>query len=136
MDFLHLWRYSYNFPHLCFYTIYYIVWYFNFEPTLHFENKKKKKKNTCKQNNLVLITKLCPTIETACTGACQTPMSIGFSRQEYWSRVAISFSRVFSQPRDRTQVSCTAGRFFTNWATREDLDIYQYPFYRLLDLAF
>ena len=27
--------------------------------------------------------------------------------------VAISFSKGPSQPRDRTQVSCTAGRFFT-----------------------
>ena len=27
--------------------------------------------------------------------------------------VAISFSRGFSRPRDRTQVSCIAGRFFT-----------------------
>ena len=33
--------------------------------------------------------------------------------------VAISFSRGSSQPRDRTWVSCTAGRFFTDWATRE-----------------
>ena len=32
---------------------------------------------------------------------------------------AISFSRGSSQPRDWTQVSCTAGRFFTNWAPRE-----------------
>ena len=31
--------------------------------------------------------------------------------------VAISFSRGSSQPRDQTWVSCTAGRFFTNWAT-------------------
>ena len=30
--------------------------------------------------------------------------------------VAISFSRVSSRPRDRTWVSCTAGRFFTFWA--------------------
>ena len=30
---------------------------------------------------------------------------------------AISFSRGSSQPRDRTQVSCIAGRFLTNWAT-------------------
>ena len=29
------------------------------------------------------------------------------------------FSRGSSQPRDRTQVSRTAGIFFTNWATRE-----------------
>ena len=33
--------------------------------------------------------------------------------------VAISFSRGSSQPRNRTQVSYTAGRFFTDWATRE-----------------
>ena len=32
--------------------------------------------------------------------------------------VAISFSRVSSLPRNWTQVSCMAGRFFTNWATR------------------
>ena len=31
--------------------------------------------------------------------------------------VAISFSRGSSQPRDRTWVSCTAGKFFTDWAT-------------------
>ena len=35
--------------------------------------------------------------------------------------VAISFSRGPSQPRDRTRVSCIAGRCFTIWATREDL---------------
>ena len=35
--------------------------------------------------------------------------------------VAISFSGGSSQPRNRTQVSCTAGRFFTNWTMREGL---------------
>ena len=34
--------------------------------------------------------------------------------------VAFSFSRGSSQPRNRTQVSLTAGGFFTSWATRED----------------
>ena len=33
--------------------------------------------------------------------------------------VAISFSRGSSQPRDWTWVSCTTGRHFTIWATRE-----------------
>ena len=33
--------------------------------------------------------------------------------------VAFPFSRGLSQPRDRTQVSRIAGRFFTSWATRE-----------------
>ena len=32
---------------------------------------------------------------------------------------AISFSRESSQPRAWTQLSCTVGRFFTDWATRE-----------------
>ena len=32
--------------------------------------------------------------------------------------VAISFSRGSSQPRDWTQISCIAGRFFTIWPTR------------------
>ena len=34
--------------------------------------------------------------------------------------VAIPFSRGSSQPRDRTQVTYTAGRFYTVWATREN----------------
>ena len=33
--------------------------------------------------------------------------------------VAISFSREYSRPKDQTQVTCIAGRFFTVWATRE-----------------
>ena len=33
--------------------------------------------------------------------------------------VTILFSRGFSWPRDRTQVSCIAGRFLTVWAARE-----------------
>ena len=33
--------------------------------------------------------------------------------------VAFPFSRGSSQPRDRTQVSCTEGGFFTSWTTRE-----------------
>ena len=40
-----------------------------------------------------------------------------------WARilewVAISFSRGSSWPRDRNQMCCTAGRVFTEWATRQ-----------------
>ena len=35
--------------------------------------------------------------------------------------VAIPLSRESSQPRDQTWVSCTSGRFFIIWATREAL---------------
>ena len=49
---------------------------------------------------------------TPWTVAHQAPLSMGFSRQENaW--VAVSFCRESSQLRDGTQVSCVAGRFFT-----------------------
>ena len=41
----------------------------------------------------------------------QAPLSMEFSRQEYWS--GYSHSRGSSQPRDQTWVSCNAGRFPT-----------------------
>ena len=49
--------------------------------------------------------------------------------------VAFPFSRGSSWPRDQTQVSRIAGRFFTNWATREafslpkDVSIHRCPLY-------
>ena len=49
---------------------------------------------------------------------------MGFSRQE--TGVGCHFLlREFSQPRDRTQVSCTVGRHFTIWATREKYSIFK-----------
>jgi len=46
--------------------------------------------------------------------------SMEFSRPDYWSGwVAFPCSRGFFQPRNWTRVSCTAGRFITNWAIRE-----------------
>ena len=38
-------------------------------------------------------------------------------------QVACSFSRGSSWPRDWTQVSCTADRFFTTWATRASIQL-------------
>ena len=43
----------------------------------------------------------------------------GSPRMLEW--VAYPFSRGSSWPRDPTEVSCVAGRFFTRWATREVL---------------
>ena len=34
-----------------------------------------------------LVAKLCPTLVTPWTAAFQAPMSMGFSRQEYWSEL-------------------------------------------------
>ena len=52
---------------------------------------------------------------------CSTPGSSvhGILQARILEWVAISFSRGSPWPRDRTQVSCIAGRFFTLWATRE-----------------
>ena len=46
----------------------------------------------------------------------QAPPSMGFSRQEYWRGLPISFSRGSSWPRDQTQVFRIAGRCFNLWA--------------------
>ena len=43
----------------------------------------------------------------------------GIFQARILKRVAIPFSRGSSQPRDQTQISCIAGRFFTVWAARE-----------------
>ena len=58
-------------------------------------------------------------LATPWTVARQAPLSMEFSRQEYWSGSPIPFSRGSSQSKDQTQVSCIAGRFFTVLATRE-----------------
>ena len=52
--------------------------------------------------------------------------------------VAISSSRGSSRPRSWTQVSCTVGRFFTIWATREaltDLNHILYEIYIYLQMC-
>ena len=46
----------------------------------------------------------------------------GILRVRILEWVAIQFSRASSWPRDQTWVSCTAGRFFTTWATMEVTD--------------
>ena len=56
------------------------------------------------------------------TIAHQTSLSIGFSRQEYWSELPRPSPGECSQPRDRTQVSHVAGRFFIVCATREAIE--------------
>ena len=55
----------------------------------------------------------------ACIVAHQVPLSMGILQARKLDWVAILSSRGFSQPKDRTQVSCIAGGFFIAWATRE-----------------
>ena len=56
------------------------------------------------------------------TVAHQAPLSMGFSRQEYWSGLPWPPPGDLPNPREWTQVSPIAGGFFTIWATREVLD--------------
>ena len=67
----------------------------------------------------MLVTQLCPTVcdPMKYSLPCSSIHGIFQARVQEW--VAISFSRGFSRPRDRTQVSLIVGRRFTNWAIRE-----------------
>ena len=72
----------------------------------------------------LIIVKVC--IAQSCLTLC-SPMDCsppgssvhGISQARILEWIAIPFSRVSSQPRDWTQVSCIAGSFFISWATRE-----------------
>ena len=65
------------------------------------------------------VTKSCLTLVTPWTIACRVPLFMGFSRQENWSRLPFPSPGESSWPRNWTQVSCMAGRFFTDWAMRD-----------------
>ena len=64
-----------------------------------------------------LVTKSCPTLTTPWTVACQAPLSMGFSRQEYWKGCHFLLWKIFLIL-ELNGASCTVGRFFTDWATR------------------
>ena len=60
-----------------------------------------------------------PLFVTPWTVTYQAPLSMGFSRQKYWSGLPFPSPGDFPQPRNWTQVSHIIGRHFTVWATRE-----------------
>ena len=59
----------------------------------------------------VLVAQSCPTL--------QAPLSMEFSRQEWWSGLPFSSPGDLPNPEIKPQFPCTTGRFFTVWATRE-----------------
>ena len=73
---------------------------------------------------VVLVAQSCPTL---CDPMDYSPPDFsvqGILQARILEWGAIPFSRGYSRPRDQTHVSCVsgiAGRFFTIWATREDL---------------
>ena len=64
-------------------------------------------------------------VEVKVTLSCPTLWDLmdytvhGIDQARILERVAFPFSRGSSWPRNRTGVSCIAGRFFTSWAIRE-----------------
>ena len=73
-----------------------------------------------------LVAKSCPTL---CNPMDYRPLG-SFVYEIFWTRiqewVAISFSKGSSPCRGWTWVSCIAGGFFTNWATREYNKMYDF----------
>ena len=67
----------------------------------------------------MLVVQLCLTLYDPMD--CSPPGSsvCGILQGRILECIAIPFSRRSSQPRNRTQVSCIAGRFFTIWVTKE-----------------
>ena len=63
----------------------------------------------------LLLAQSCPTL---CSPSASSVHGILQARILEW--VAMTFSRGSFQPRNRTQVSCIASRFFTIWATRDN----------------
>ena len=63
----------------------------------------------------VWVSQLCPTLCGPMNCSHQAPLSMEFSRQEYWNGLP------FPSPGDLLDpgISCIADRFFTLWATRE-----------------
>ena len=51
--------------------------------------------------------------ETPWTVACQAPLSMGFSQQEYWSGVPFPSPGDLPDPRTEPTSPALAGRFFT-----------------------
>ena len=90
-------------------------------------------KREVKRGSLVKV-KVAQSCLTLCDPMDYTVHGILQARILEW--VAFPFSRGSSQPRDWTQVSSTAGRFFTSWATREAQGYWSgYPFPSPADLS-
>ena len=67
----------------------------------------------------VLVTRSCLTLCDPMDHSLPVSSVHGILQARILEWVAIAFSRGSSWPRDQTQVSCIAGRFFTIWAARE-----------------
>ena len=72
----------------------------------------------CKLYSGGLAAKSCPTLSIPWTVACQAPLSMGFSRQEYWSGLSFPSPRDLPYPGIKFR-SHVLQADSTDWATRE-----------------
>ena len=78
----------------------------------------------CSNRNTVyvLLAQSCPALHDPMDCSLVGSSVHGVFQARILEWVAISFSSGSSLPRDQTQVSHTAGRFFTTWAAREAME--------------
>ena len=74
-----------------------------------------------------LVAQSCQLFVTPWTVAHQVPLSMGFSRQGYWSGWPCPPPGESSPPRDQTRVSCIVGELITVWITRKALSRWRRP---------
>ena len=60
------------------------------------------------------------------TVACQVPLSTGFPKKEYWTRLPFPPAGDFPGPKDQTCVSCIVGGFFTTGPSGNFFLIYSF----------
>ena len=101
----------------CFYLIECSFFFFSFWTVFCFHTKHTGFHCARQWKREVLVTQSCPILcePMDWTQARQAPLSMGFSRQEYWSGLPYPSSGGFPNP-GIEWVSLTAGRFFTVWA--------------------
>ena len=79
--------------------------------------------NVSTHNNLYLggglVAKSCPNLVTLWTVARQAPLSMGFSRQEYWNGLLFPSPGDLSKTRDQTHFPCIGKWILHHWATWE-----------------
>ena len=116
--------------------IFYIIYCYYPQRQIIFPKKKKKgavfRTLTSVNMEKCLSLSCIRLFATSWTVAYQAPLSIEFSRQEYWSGLPIPSPGESSQSRDQTQVSWIAGGFFTHQATRKTLWIWEGRYYKNL----
>ena len=82
------------------------------------------------------VAQSCPTLCDPMDGSLPGSSLHGIFQARILEWVAISFSRRFSPPRDRTRVSRIVDRCFTVWATREVSTVWKGSFFSILSPAF